>query len=131
QAPSVVGSGTDLEKTALSSLTLAANVEQLQYTGSEDFTGTGNNLANRLSGGAGNDTLSGDLGNDTLVGGDGNDRLDGGVGADTMIGGNGDDTFVIDNAGDRVTEVALTGGTDTIETALAALNLVAVDPVTL
>src|SRR5262249_25679764 len=122
-----VGAGTDLVKTALSSYTLQANIDQLQYTGTDDFAGTGNGLANRLTGGAGDDTLNGDLGNDTLVGGNGDDLLNGGAGADTMIGGLGDDTFVVDNAADRVTEVAAGGGTDTIQTGLAALNLGAVD----
>ncbi|HEX2650130.1 MAG TPA: calcium-binding protein [Burkholderiales bacterium] len=133
QSPAVVGSGIDVVQTALSSLTLAPNVEQLLYTGTGDFTGTGNNLANRLTGGIGNDVLNGDLGNDTLDGGAGNDTLNGGAGADVLIGGTGDDTFVIDNAADRVVEttIALGGGIDTIQTAMAALNMNAADPVTL
>jgi Ca2+-binding RTX toxin-like protein len=46
----------------------------------------GDDLANGLSGGAGNDRLNG---------GNGNDTLDGGDGADIMWGGNGDDVFVV------------------------------------
>ncbi len=57
---------------------------------------TGNAGANRLIGGAGNDTFDGDFwqrcadwqraGNDTLVGGAGNDTLIGGAGKDVLTG---------------------------------------------
>src|SRR6185437_7531153 len=129
-SPAVLGSGIDVEQTALLSLTLAPNVEQLVYTGTGDFTGTGNTLNNRLTGNVGNDTLNGDAGNDVLDGGAGNDTLNGGAGADVFIGGLGDDTFVIDNGADRVVELP-GAGSDTIQTAMAALNLNAVDAVTL
>ncbi|MBY5348802.1 M10 family metallopeptidase C-terminal domain-containing protein, partial [Rhizobium leguminosarum] len=94
--------GTDLIKTALSSyaLTINANVENLTYTGSANFTGIGNALANTITGGAGNDTLDGGTGNDTLIGGAGNDTLIGGAGSDTMSGGMGDDIYVVDSATD-------------------------------
>jgi len=72
--------GTDLVKTALTTYTLGANLEQLQYTGEAAFTGTGNNLANKILGGTGNDTL------------------DGGTNADRMEGGAGDDTYIVDRA---------------------------------
>ncbi|NML15004.1 M10 family metallopeptidase [Azohydromonas caseinilytica] len=69
--------------------------------GSDDITG--NDVANRLDGGggndvvranAGNDTLLGGFGNDTLDGGSGNDSLDGGAGSDTLLGGLGNDLLV-------------------------------------
>ena len=75
--------GTDLISTALASWTLADNVENLTYTSTAAFTGTGNALDNLITGAGGNDTLSGAAGNDTLVGGLGNDSLDGGAGVDT------------------------------------------------
>ncbi|CDZ43365.1 Hypothetical protein, partial CDS, partial [Neorhizobium galegae bv. officinalis] len=74
-----VNAGTDLIKTALSAyeLTSIAHVEKLTFIGAGDFVGTGNALANVVSGGSGNDTL------------------DGGAGADMLIGGAGDDIYII------------------------------------
>lgn len=51
----------------------------------------GDDIANRISGMAGNDTLRGRQGDDTLDGGEGNDTLYGDEGADMLIGGAGDD----------------------------------------
>jgi Ca2+-binding RTX toxin-like protein len=51
----------------------------------------GNDAANLLSAGAGNDALSGGAGNDTL---------DGGLGRDTLTGGSGNDTFLFTQVGD-------------------------------
>lgn len=82
------------------SLTLTANVENLNLGGSRAINGTGNELANTiagnnnnniLSGEAGNDTLGGGSGNDTLAGGDGNDQLFGEAGNDSLDGGVGND----------------------------------------
>ena len=89
--------GTDTVQTALSAFSLAAsdNVERLTYTGSGSFVGTGNSLANTITGGSGDDVLDGGAGDDTL---------NGGTGADSLIGGSGDDTYVVDNIGDQVTE---------------------------
>ncbi len=49
----------------------------------------GNEVANVIEGGGGNDTLLGLGGNDTLNGGAGDDTLDGGAGDDLLIGGPG------------------------------------------
>ncbi|NEJ14123.1 hypothetical protein GR235_14250 [Rhizobium leguminosarum] len=101
-----VGAGTDEIRTALAAYSIAAlvNVENLTYTGSANFTGTGNVLDNTITGGIGNDTLNG------------------GGGADTLIGGAGDDTYIVDHAGDIVTEAA-DAGTDTVRTTLASYTL--------
>jgi Ca2+-binding RTX toxin-like protein len=88
------GEGTDVVQTTLASLTLAANVETLTFIGAGDFTGTGNDLANTLNGGLGNDTLNGGLGNDILNGNAGADTLSGGAGNDTVNGGAGNDRLV-------------------------------------
>lgn len=52
-------SGVDTVKTTLGAYSLGADVENLTYTGVGSFTGTGNNLANVIIGGAGADTISG------------------------------------------------------------------------
>jgi len=83
--------GNDAVSTSLSSYTLPANVEELSYSGSQKFTGTGNALANVLSSGAGAD------------------RLDGAGGADVLRGGLGNDTYVVENVGDVVIELANQG----------------------
>ena len=62
-----VGGGTDTVQTTLSSYTLGANVENLTFTGTGNFKGTGNGLANVITGGAGNDTLDGGAGSDTAA----------------------------------------------------------------
>ncbi|MGO7536914.1 hypothetical protein AB9E20_34115, partial [Rhizobium leguminosarum] len=82
------------------------NVENLIYTGSASFTGTGNALAN------------------TIIGGAGNDLLDGGAGNDTLNGGAGNDIYVVDSAGDVINE-AVNAGTDEIRTVLAAYSIAA------
>jgi Ca2+-binding RTX toxin-like protein len=95
--------GTDKVETALAAYTLGANVENLRYTGTAAFTGTGNTLNNEIRSGNGNDTLTGGLGDDTLIGGAGNDSLNGGDGDDQL------------NAGAGATDVADGGaGTDTL-----------------
>ncbi|MCZ8271618.1 MAG: calcium-binding protein, partial [Beijerinckiaceae bacterium] len=96
--------GTDTVQTGLSSYVLGTNVENLVYTGTTAFTGTGNALNNALTGGAGNDTLNG------------------GAGTDTLVGGLGDDIYVVDVATDIVTEV-LNEGTDTVQTGLSSYVL--------
>lgn len=93
--------GTDTVFVTLSTYVLPRNIENLIYTGAwlpggGDFTGTGNTLANRITGDAGDD------------------RLSGGRGADTLIGQGGDDTYVVDNLGDVIDE-STGDGIDTVE----------------
>ena len=79
--------------------TLGANVEALSLSGNA-HVGNGNDLANRIIGGAGNDVLhgmggddliQGNAGDDTIFGDAGNDALRGDGGADTIWGGIGND----------------------------------------
>ena len=124
--------GTDTIRTTLASLTLVANVENLTYIGSGNFTGTGNGLLNTLTGGTGDDTLDGGVGDDKLFGGDGVDNLfggegidtlDGGAGIDTMNGGNGNDTYIVDDVADVIIETATSGTSDKVRTGLSAYTL--------
>ncbi|SFO79680.1 calcium-binding protein, partial [Pseudomonas borbori] len=70
-----LNAGVDRVHTLLSNYTLGANLENLSYAGTGAFIGTGNTLANTITGGAGNDVLTGGAGNDTLIGGLGNDTF--------------------------------------------------------
>ncbi|WP_162916594.1 M10 family metallopeptidase C-terminal domain-containing protein [Dongia deserti] len=88
-------------------------VENYTYIGTKVWSFTANELDNKVSGGAyndtlngadGNDTLLGNGGNDLLIGGNGNDRLDGGVGNDQMRGGAGNDTYIVNAPGDTIDE---------------------------
>lgn len=60
--------GVDTIKVAYN-YTLGENLENLEYTGSVNWIGTGNELDNTITGNTGNDTLDGKTGNDFLSGG--------------------------------------------------------------
>ena len=96
------GQGTDTVSSGID-YALTADVENLVLTGAA-LSGTGNSLAN---------AITGTFGDNSLSGGDGNDTLDGGTGADSLTGGAGDDSYVVDNTGDVVVE-ASGEGTDTV-----------------
>ncbi len=81
------------------SYTLGNNLENLTLLGKAALSGTGNALAN------------------VLTGNDGNNVLDGGSnisGFDTLIGGKGNDTYIVRNVGDVVVENDKEG-TDTVK----------------
>ena len=99
------GSGTDLVKASISfsladTAHVLGNVENLTLTGSANINGTGNTLANIITGNSGNNILDG--GNDTV--------------ADTLSGGAGNDTYIF-HINDNLVEAA-NGGTDTVISAL-------------
>ncbi len=103
--------GTDTVESNIRAYTLAANVENLTFTGvalaagaGVEFTGTGNALSNILIGGAGDDVLDG-------IGG-----------GDDLRGGLGNDTYVVHTTTDIVRELA-GEGTDTVRTDLNTYNL--------
>jgi Ca2+-binding RTX toxin-like protein len=104
--------GIDTVRSGLNSYTLGAGVENLIFTGTGAFRGTGNELGNSITGGLGADEIFGLDGNDTLLGGGGNDTIWGGAGADRMTGGAGFDRFVIakgEALGDVITDFAGNG----------------------
>ncbi|WBV42554.1 hypothetical protein [Pseudoroseomonas cervicalis] len=68
-------------------------VENLTLTGTANLAGSGNSLANQLTGNDGDNVLLGLGGNDIISGGAGNDLIDGGAGRDRLEGGAGADTF--------------------------------------
>ncbi|MFY8092491.1 MAG: beta strand repeat-containing protein [Niveispirillum sp.] len=109
----LAGEGTDTVRTSLVAFTLAAEVDNLVYTGTAAFAGNGN---------AGDNVLTGAAAADTLTGAAGNDSLDGAAGADRLVGGLGDDVYIVDNAGDVVVEAA-GEGTDTVRTSLTSATL--------
>ena len=71
--------------------------------GSGDDQVTGNDAANTIDLGVGNDSIAAGGGNDDITGGVGFDTMDGGTGNDTLSGGNGADSL-IGGAGDDLLE---------------------------
>ena len=94
-------------------LNLTTEIEDLVLTGDANLTGSGNELANKITGNSGANNLLGWGGDDLLLGGAGDDTLDGGDGSDTLRGGAGDDTYYVYDASDKVSESA-GGGNDLV-----------------
>ncbi|HEY0013386.1 MAG TPA: M10 family metallopeptidase C-terminal domain-containing protein, partial [Allosphingosinicella sp.] len=117
--------GTDEVRTGLASYSLTANVENLTGTSASGQVLTGNDLANVLFGGMGDDTLIGGAGNDTLIGFGGSDVLRGQAGDDVYFIDAGD--TVIELAGDGIDEVRTQATifvlTDTLENLRAASDI--------
>jgi trimeric autotransporter adhesin len=82
----VIGAaGIDTLQTSSSLVySLASDIENLTFTGTGNFTATGNAADNVITGSKGNDILKGEAGNDFLVGGLGNDSFSGGSGLDMV-----------------------------------------------
>ena len=90
-SPTIILSMTDAGK---SSMTIGSDVEIVDASArTTAVLVKGNDLANKIAGGKGNDTLRGFDGNDSLTGGAGKDKLYGGSGIDTLRGGSGNDSL--------------------------------------
>ncbi|MBD1998538.1 hypothetical protein H6G00_18200 [Leptolyngbya sp. FACHB-541] len=98
--------GIDRVRTALADYKLADNIEYLEFTGTKNSNGIGNDSAN------------------TIIGNVGNNVLDGAAGADKLIGGLGDDLYIVSDAGDLVVE-AVGEGVDLVKSSLADYTLTA------
>ena len=98
--------GTDTERSAVASLTLAAFVENLVLLAGTPVavSGIGNSL------------------NNVITGNEFANTLDGGAGVDTLVGGKSDDSYLVDDAKDVVTEAA-SAGTDTVASTAAGYVL--------
>jgi|GEM_PF-1208998 len=83
-------------------------------TGGGDDVITGNDVANTLRGGGGNDALYGSGGDDTLIGGAGNDTIEGGSGTDTVVFEGSFASYTITIAGDTVTVSGAASGSDRV-----------------
>jgi Ca2+-binding RTX toxin-like protein len=123
--------GIDTVSALVSGYTLAAGVEKLVLLGSV-LKGTGNDLANTITGNGANNVLDGAAGADTLLGGLGNDTLVWSEASDVLVGGLGHDKLLlsadgaldltlIDNAKITGVERIVLGGTNTLK--LAAQDL--------
>jgi Ca2+-binding RTX toxin-like protein len=98
------------------------NIERVDFrtgSGNDSLNISATTIGSSIDAGAGNDTLVGGAGNDRLEAGTGNDTLNGGAGNDRLTGGGGNDVYGIDAdvdlGTDTINEVALTGGTDTLD----------------
>jgi serralysin len=94
--------GADHVKASIATYALAANAENLTYTGTGNFACTGNGSNNVITGGAGHDTLRSGNGKDTIYGNAGNDTLYGEGGIDRVYGGEGADRIFGGASNDRL-----------------------------
>ncbi|WP_394887538.1 hypothetical protein ACG873_21790 [Mesorhizobium sp. AaZ16] len=94
------GAGVDTVRTSVSFSVVSQFVENMVLLGSGSINAVGNNLANTITGNAGNNAM------------------DGRGGVDRMEGGAGNDTYYVDNVLDKTVE-ANGAGTDTVYTTVS------------
>jgi VCBS repeat-containing protein len=85
--------GTATGDDAANHLVGGAGNDTLDGNGGDDFI-SGGGGGDVINGGDGSDVLRGNLGGDILLGRNGDDHLAGGAGNDTLVGGRGDDILV-------------------------------------
>lgn len=106
-----VNAGTDKVSSNIT-YTLKNNIEHLILSGTDALNGTGNVLANTITGNAATNLLNG------------------ATGADTLIGGLGDDIYTVDNASDIIVE-NLNEGIDRVNSSVSYLLSDHVENITL
>jgi Ca2+-binding RTX toxin-like protein len=118
------GEGIDKVLSA-STCALAANVENLELTGTAAINGTGNAEDNALAGNSAANVLNGGAGNDVISGRGGNDTLTGGLGEDVFRF----DAPLAANNVDRITDFDVTADRIELDSAIfTALSAGALDP---
>lgn len=112
-APGAYSSGNSMTDNI--AIAYSCNIENA-ICGSADDSLSGNALANRLDGGAGDDVLAALDGDDTLLGGAGDDSLNGGNGNDTVVFTGQLESYVITYNDISLTYsfTSLTTGVDTV-----------------
>lgn len=105
--------GRDMVVSTAARFQLSAHLEVLRFQTSAHAIGYGNDQANEIYGGAGNDLLFGEAGDDLLAGG---------AGADAMSGGAGNDRYVVTDLGDTVSEAG-GEGVDEVVSHVASFTL--------
>ena len=98
---------------ASASFTLGNHIENLTLTGTNDISGTGNDLNNILIGNSGRNRLIGWMGDDTFTGGKGSDDLLDNAGNDTYV-------FNLNDGLDSITDLA---GVDTLQLKFVSTSL--------
>jgi serralysin len=121
-ASEVAYSASDLVKSSVTH-TLGSNIENLTLTGTLDRNGTGNGLANVITGNSGANRLDGQYGSDTVLGGAGNDRLTSADGMDSLVGGSGSDTYVVSSETDEIVELSAQGTDAVVATVTRSYTL--------
>jgi len=113
-APGAYSSGNSM--TYNIAIAYSCNIENA-ICGSGTDSLSGNTLANRLDGGAGDDLLTGLDGDDTLIGGAGNDSMNGGNGTDTVVFSGLLESYVI-----TYNEISLTYSFTSLTTGVDTVN---------
>jgi Ca2+-binding RTX toxin-like protein len=109
------GAGNDTVRSTIS-VVLQAQLENLALIGTAPLSGTGNQVANRITGNGGANMLNGVKGADVLAGNAGADVLIGGLGRDTLTGGAQNDIFVFNVAPTAPNADTITDFTHNIDT---------------
>lgn len=108
-APGTYSSGNAMTNNI--AIAYSTTIEDAVGGGGNDVI-AGNDVANRLVGGAGDDQLGGGAGDDLLDGGTGNDALDGGAGTDTAVFAGTFSSYTITVAGNAAVLSSAAGGSD-------------------